>query len=161
MSRGAGNKIDFECGIEPVIKSAILRGITSAFVSGIFGYPIIDINVSIFSIVCGANKISESAFESISGFAFHSIFQKSDPIRLEPIMLLEIRTPIEHTGEIISTLNVMGGVIHSVSNIGEYDLIKSEAAFEKLFGYASILRSSTKGRGSFTMEFSYFKEKLS
>lgn len=84
-----------------------------------------------------------------------------DPIRLEPIMLLEIRTPIEHTGEIISTLNVMGGVIHSVSNIGEYDLIKSEAAFEKLFGYASILRSSTKGRGSFTMEFSYFKEKLS
>lgn len=65
------------------------------------------------------------------------------------------------SGEIISTLNVMGGVIHSVSNIGEYDLIKSEAAFEKLFGYASILRSSTKGRGSFTMEFSYFKEKLS
>lgn len=62
LSRGAGNKIDFECGIEPVIKSAILRGITSAFVSGIFGYPIIDINVSIFSIVCGANKISESAF---------------------------------------------------------------------------------------------------
>ncbi|WNY66114.1 elongation factor G [Borreliella andersonii] len=161
LSRGSGNKIDFECGAEPVIKSAILRGITAAFVSGIFGYPIIDINVSIFSIVCGANKVSESAFESISGFAFHSIFQKSDPIKLEPIMLLEIRTPIEHTGEIISTLNVIGGVIHSVSNIGEYDLIKSEAAFERLFGYASILRGSTKGRGSFTMEFSYFKEKVS
>ncbi|WKC76384.1 elongation factor G [Borreliella valaisiana] len=161
LSRGEGNKIDFECSIDSAIKSAILRGITTAFVSGVFGYPIIDINVSIFSIVFETGKISASAFESISGFALHSIFQKSDPIKLEPIMLLEIRTPIEHTGEIISTLNVMGGVIHSVSNIGEYDLIKSEAAFEKLFGYASILRSSTKGRGSFTMEFSYFKEKVS
>lgn len=61
-----------------------------------------------FLLFVGPIRLARVLFESISGFAFHSIFQKSDPIRLEPIMLLEIRTPIEHTGEIISTLNVMG-----------------------------------------------------
>ncbi|WP_434756968.1 elongation factor G [Borrelia puertoricensis] len=159
LVRGEGNKIEFECDIEPLFKAAILRGITSSFSSGIIGYPIIDAGIKIISLDYDKSKVNESVIESVSGFAFNEFFKRANPIKLEPIMMLDIRTPIEYTGEVISTLNFIGGMIHSISNIEDYEIIKAEAAFEKLFGYTSILRSATKGRGVFTMEFSYFKEK--
>ncbi|WP_040236669.1 elongation factor G [Borrelia crocidurae] len=160
LSRGEGNKIEFECDIEPLFKAAISRGITSSFSSGIIGYPVIDTSVKIVSLNYDKVKISESAIESISGFAFNEFFRRASPIKLEPIMMLEIRTPIEYTGDVVSTLNAVGGMIHSISNIDDYEIIRAEAAFAKLFGYTSIFRSSTKGRGVFTMEFLYFKEKV-
>ncbi|AHH06756.1 Protein translation elongation factor G (EF-G) [Borrelia crocidurae DOU] len=160
LSRGEGNKIEFECDIEPLFKAAISRGITSSFSSGIIGYPVIDTSVKIVSLNYDKVKVSESAIESISGFAFNEFFRRASPIKLEPIMMLEIRTPIEYTGDVVSTLNAVGGMIHSISNIDDYEIIRAEAAFAKLFGYTSIFRSSTKGRGVFTMEFLYFKEKV-
>ncbi|AHE63001.1 elongation factor G [Borrelia parkeri] len=159
LVRGEGNKIEFECNVESLFKAAILRGITSSFSSGIIGYPIIDVGIKITSLDYDKSKVNESVIESIAGLAFNEFFKRANPIKLEPIMILEIRTPIEYTGEVISTLNFIGGMIHSISNIENYEIIKAEAAFEKLFGYTSILRSATKGRGVFTMEFSYFKEK--
>lgn len=75
LSRGAGNKIDFECGIEPVIKSAILRGITSAFVSGIFGYPIIDINVSIFLLFVGPIRLARVLLSQFQDLLFIVFFK--------------------------------------------------------------------------------------
>ncbi|AHH14186.1 Protein translation elongation factor G (EF-G) [Borrelia hermsii MTW] len=159
LMRSEGNKIEFECNVEPLFKAAILRGITSSFSSGIIGYPIIDTGVKITSLDYDKSKVNESVIESIAGLAFNEFFKRANPIKLEPIMILEIRTPIEYTGEVVSTLNFVGGMIHSISNIEDYEIIKAEAAFEKLFGYTSILRSATKGRGVFTMEFSYFKEK--
>ncbi|APR65117.1 elongation factor G [Borrelia anserina] len=159
LARGEGNKIEFECDVEPLLKSAILRGVTSSFASGIIGYPIIDVEVKITSLDYDKSKVNDSVIESISSLAFNEFFKKANPIKLEPVMMLEIRTPIEYTGEVVSTLNFVGGMIHSISNVGGYEMIKAEAAFEKLFGYTSVLRSATKGRGAFTMEFSYFKEK--
>lgn len=159
LVRGEGNKIEFECDVEPLFKAAILKGITSSFASGIIGYPIIDAGIKITSLNYDKSKVNEFVIESIASLAFNEFFKRANPIKLEPIMMLEIRTPIEYTGEVISTLNFIGGMIHSISNIENYEIIKAEAAFEKLFGYASILRSATKGRGIFTMEFSYFKEK--
>ncbi|ATQ15180.1 Elongation factor G [Borrelia miyamotoi] len=159
LVRGEGNKIEFECSVDSLFKAAILRGITSVFSTGIIGYPIIDTGVKITSLDFDKGKINESVIESVSGLAFNEFFKRANPIKLEPIMMLEIRTPIEYTGEVVSTLNFVGGIIHSISNIEDYEIIKAEAAFEKLFGYTSVLRSSTKGRGDFTMEFSYFKEK--
>lgn len=159
LVRGEGNKIEFECSVDSLFKAAILRGITSVFSTGIIGYPIIDTGVKITSLDFDKGKINESLIESVSGLAFNEFFKRANPIKLEPIMMLEIRTPIEYTGEVVSTLNFVGGIIHSISNIEDYEIIKAEAAFEKLFGYTSVLRSSTKGRGDFTMEFSYFKEK--
>ncbi|WP_174220850.1 elongation factor G [Borrelia turcica] len=159
LNRGEGNKIDFKCDIDPLFRAVIVKGITSAFSSGVIGYPIIDTGVKITSLNYDKGKISEFAVESIAGLAFHELFKRANPIKLEPIMILEIRTPIEYTGEVVSTLNYIGGIIHSISNVEDCEIIKAEAAFEKLFGYTSTLRSSTKGRGVFTMEFSYFREK--
>ncbi|WP_199911308.1 elongation factor G [Candidatus Borreliella tachyglossi] len=159
LARGEGNKVEFECDVEPLFRAAILRGVTSAFSSGIIGYPIIDVGVKITSLGYDKGKVSEFAIESIGGLAFHRVFRQANPIKLEPVMILEIRTPIEYTGEVISTLNLIGGIVHSISNTEDCEIIKAEAAFEKLFGYTSVLRSATKGRGIFTMEFSYFKEK--
>ncbi|ASQ29608.1 elongation factor G [Borrelia miyamotoi] len=159
LVRGEGNKIEFECSVDSLFKAAILRGVTSVFSTGIIGYPIIDTGVKITSLDFDKGKINESVIESVSGLAFNEFFKRANPIKLEPIMMLEIRTPIEYTGEVVSTLNFVGGIIHSISNFENCEIIKAEAAFEKLFGYTSVLRSSTKGRGDFTMEFSYFKEK--
>ncbi|WP_182117538.1 elongation factor G [Borrelia sp. A-FGy1] len=159
LNRGEGNKIDFKCNIDPLFRDAILKGITSAFSSGVIGYPIVDTGVKIISLNYDKGKVSEFAVESIAGLIFHELFKRANPIKLEPIMILEIRTPVEYTGEVVSTLSHIGGIIHSINNIECYEIIKAEAAFEKLFGYASTIRSSTKGRGIFTMEFSYFKEK--
>ncbi|UER67839.1 elongation factor G [Borrelia sp. BU AG58] len=159
LDRGSGNRIDFECDIEPLFRAAILKGITSSLSSGVIGYPIIDTEVKITSLNCDKGKISEFAIESIAGLAFHEFFKKASPIKLEPIMMLEIRVPVEYTGEVVSTLNYVGGIIHAISSTEDCEIIKAEAAFEKLFGYTSTLRSSTKGRGTFTMEFSYFREK--
>ncbi|WKC58229.1 elongation factor G [Borrelia sp. P9F1] len=159
LDRGVGNKIDFECDVEPLFRTAITKGIFSSFSSGVIGYPIIDTGVKITSLTYDKGKVNEFAIESISGLAFHELFKKASPVKLEPIMILEIRIPVEYTGDVVSTLNYVGGIIHSINSVEDCEIIKAEAAFEKLFGYTSTLRSSTKGRGTFTMEFSYFREK--
>lgn len=75
LSRGAGNKIDFECGIEPVIKSAILRGITSAFVSGILDIPLLILMLVFFLLFVGPIRLARVLLSQFQDLLFIVFFK--------------------------------------------------------------------------------------
>ena len=83
-------------------------------------------------------------------------FLKGEPFLLEPIMKVEIFVPDINTGDVIGVLNSKGGKIESIDTDKHIQKITAEIPLSKMFGYSTTLRSSTQGRGTFTMQFSRF-----
>ena len=78
------------------------------------------------------------------------------PILLEPIMSVEIITPGEFIGEIISDLNARRGQLKGDEPLGKVNHIKANIPLSRMFGYSTVLRSASQGRGTFTMQFSHY-----
>ena len=78
---------------------------------------------------------------------------------LEPVMTVDIMTPKEYVGEVISQITMRGGLIESLESRPSIEHIRAHSPLSKMFGYSTSLRSSTQGRGTFTMEFSHFAKK--
>jgi len=80
-------------------------------------------------------------------------------VLMEPVMDVKISTPSEYCGEVISTITQRGGIVSSMESKVGSDIVCATAPLHKMFGYTTILRSVTQGRGSFSMEFSHYAEK--
>ena len=83
---------------------------------------------------------------------------KADPCLLEPIMKVEVETPDEYMGDVMGDLNSRRGRIMGMEGRGQSQLIFSEVPLSEMFGYATQLRSMTKGRASYSMEFECYRE---
>jgi elongation factor G len=99
---------------------------------------------------------SEMAFRIAAVDAFKQAFKKSNPCLQEPIMAVEIETPLEFQGGIVSDLNSRRGIIHSTENRETFAVIKAEVPLAKMLGYATTIRSMSKGMATFTMEMSRY-----
>ena len=140
--------------------SAIKRGIDNSIKSGIrFGYEVVDIEITLNVATFSLLTVSEFAFEAASAMCFESAGMKAEPILLEPIMKVDITVPTQYVGEVMSSLTSRGGLINSMESRTNGDHVIAKAPLAQLFGYSTALRSSTQGRGSFTMEFSHFARK--
>lgn len=142
------------------IIEAIKNGINGAFQSGIqYGYECTDIAVEITEI--GYNEMTSTpmAYASLSTTLFDTLAQKAGAVILEPIMKVQASSPSEYIGDIISSLTQRGGIIESMESKVGSDTVSAECPLEKMFGYTTILRSSTQGRGTFSMEFDHYAEK--
>ncbi len=95
---------------------------------------------------------SEMAFRIAGEDAFKMAFLKAKPCLLEPIMKVEIETPQEYQGTIVGDLNSRRGMIHQTENREHYAVILAEVPLANMFGYATIIRSLSKGMATFTME---------
>ena len=95
---------------------------------------------------------SEMAFRSAAVMALRAAVMDADPAFLEPIMLLEIVTPTEHMGDVLADLSARGGRVGEMVNKGLTHVIKARVPLAQLFGYATAVRSLSKGRASYTME---------
>ena len=82
--------------------------------------------------------------------------QEAGPILLEPVMRLEIITPQEFTGDIISDLNSRKGRVLQIDAKGAINTVSAEAPLSALFGYSTSIRSASQGRATFTMQFSHY-----
>jgi len=98
------------------------------------------------------------SFEIAAKLAFKAAAAKAKPILLEPIMNVEISTPDEYMGDIISDLNRRRGHIGGTEERGGIQIVKAKVPLAEQFGYVTVLRSLSSGRASSTMEFSYFEQ---
>jgi elongation factor G len=90
---------------------------------------------------------------------FDNACRKAKPVLLEPVMHVDVMTPREYVGEVISHLTSRNGVVVSLDSRTTVEHIRVEAPLANMFGYSTALRSMTQGRGTFAMEFSHFKKK--
>ncbi|GHU66125.1 elongation factor G 1 [Spirochaetia bacterium] len=161
--RGQGNNFAWavrNSTIPDEIKDAVERGINGAFKSGIaLGYPCIDIGVTITNAVYSELTATEVAFEACASLGFDEACRTANPILLEPIMAVDLVSPKEFVGDVISLVTQRGGQVLSMDSKPGGDEVKAQAPMAKMFGFMTSLRSVSQGRATFTMEFSHFEKK--
>jgi elongation factor G len=132
-----------------------------AFGAGIvMGYPCIDIEATITDIQYSEVTASEFAFEACASIAFDEACRACNPMLLEPIMAVDLFSPHDFVGEVISLVTQRGGQVLSMDSKTDTDEIKAHAPMAKMFGFMTSLRSVSQGRANFSMEFSHFEKKL-
>jgi elongation factor G len=137
----------------------IEAGIKEAMEAGILaGYPVIDVKATIYDGSWHEVDSSELAFKIAASMAFKDGMAKAKPILLEPIMKLEVVTPEQFLGDIISDLNSRRAHIESIETYGEISTIHALVPLAETFGYATSLRSMTQGRATHSMEFHQYRQ---
>jgi len=163
LPRGSGNsykKAVRAPNVPDEIFEAVERGINSAFGSGIqFGYPAVDIGISLVGIDYDELTSSTFAFEACANMAYDSACRAAGPVLLEPIMKVDIFTPKDFMGEVMSLVSQRGGLIHGSDSKTATEIVHAEAPLSTMFGFTTSLRSVSQGRASFSMEFSHFQPK--
>ncbi len=155
-SAGAGNTIDFDVSTSIVpadYRKGIEEGIEDALMTGVLGnFAIIDTKVTVVGGQAHATESSEMAFRSAAVMALRAAVSNSSPVLLEPIMLLEIETPEEHLGDVMGDLNSRRGRVREIKASNDLQVVQADVPLAEVFGYATSLRSLTKGRASYSME---------
>jgi elongation factor G len=155
-SRGEGNEISID--VSPEIIPAefhlpIKQGLSDALMTGVLGnYPLVDIDVRVTGGSSHPVDSSEMAFRSAAVMALRETVAQAGPALLEPIMKLEIIAPDEHLGDVMNDLNGRRGRIREIDARDAVQIVHVDVPLAELFGYATTLRSLTKGRASYTME---------
>lgn len=137
----------------------IEKGVWEALNSGVLGgYPVVDCKVSVYDGSYHDVDSSEIAFKIASSMAFRSAMSKASPVLLEPIMKVVVETPEENMGDVMGDLTSRRGRILGMEAEIDKQVITAEVPLGEMFGYATELRSMTKGRASYTMEFECYRE---
>ena len=138
---------------------AVKKGIEEAVLDGVLGgYPVVDVEADIVFGSFHEVDSSELAFKMAAIFAMKDGFRAGKPILLEPIMKVENITPEEYQGDIIGDLNRRRGQVNSIESRGNLTIVHAEVPLAELFGYATAIRSLSKGRSSYSMEPSHFQQ---
>lgn len=135
------------------------KGVEESLTSGILGgYPVVDCRAILYDGSYHEVDSSEIAFKIAGSMAFRAAMSKASPVLLEPIMKVVVETPEEHMGDVMGDLNGRRGRILGMEAIADKQAIMAEVPLGEMFGYATELRSMTKGRASYTMEFTCYRE---
>jgi elongation factor G len=138
---------------------AVKVGILGAAKSGVLaGYPVTDTSVILIDGSYHEVDSSEMAFQMAGAIAFNEGLKKANSVLLEPVMDMEIVVPEEYMGQVIGDLNARRAKITSLSVRGNVRTIRTYIPLAEVFNYATILRSLTQGRASYTMEPSFYTE---
>lgn len=160
---GKGIQINFENDVSLIPESIINvteEAIRSSCSGGILaGYPLIDIKVDILDMEYIPEKSSEFAFSVAASVCFNNVCNNASGQLLEPIMQVEVSTLEEHLGGVISELNTRNGNVSDIKDgPGEdnFKIIEVTVPLRQMFGFTTVLRSLTQGRGTFVMTFFNF-----
>jgi len=165
LERGSGNRYQKAVranGVPEDILEAVERAVNNAFAGGIqLGYPCVDIGVTLTGIEYDELTATSFAYEACASMGFDEACKKAGPVLLEPVMKVDIMTPKDFVGEVMSLLSQRGGMIHGSESRMAIDVVHAQAPLEVMFGFSTSLRSVSQGRASFSMEFSHFERKRS
>ncbi len=157
LKRGVGFKFvdDTRSGVIPKeFIPSVIKGIKEAVETGVIaGLPVTDVKVTIIDGSYHEVDSSSIAFKIAGSLAFKDAMSKANPVLLEPIMSLEVVAPDEYLGDIIGGINARRGKIEEMEMRRGSRVLKARVPLEEMFGYATILRTLTQGRGVFSMEF--------
>jgi len=164
LGRNSGNSFESlidEKRLPREFLDAVARGVKNAFGGGImYGYPVADVKATLVDALYDETSATAAAYEAAGALGFDSACRNAEPILLEPVMKVDIMTPKDFVGEVMSHLTGRGGVIESLESKHSVEHIRAEVPMVNMFGYSTALRSVTQGRGTFAMEFSHFQKKM-
>ena len=136
---------------------AVDKGIQEALSSGVLaGYPMVDLRVALIDGSYHDVDSSEIAFKIAGSIGFKDGARKAGPILLEPMMKMEVIVPEDYTGDVVGDINSRRGQIQGMEPRGNAQIVRSLVPLATMFGYATDLRSMTKGRATYSMEFSHY-----
>jgi elongation factor G len=122
------------------------------------GYPMVDLKVTLTDGAYHEVDSSELAFKIAGSMAFKKAAAQANPVLLEPIMAVEVRTPDDYMGDVIGDLNARRGQIQAMEERSGARVIKSHVPLSEMFGYVGDLRSRTQGRADYSMQFDSYAE---
>jgi len=161
LQRGDGVRVELpapENSPLPAEMLALLGGLVkqSCMVGGLFGYPLTDLEVRILEAPLEPGFTTDTGLRAATQRGLMMALRSSGSALLEPVMSLELTAPADCTGKVLGSLQKKRGRVDGVSSRAGQEIIRASVPLAEMFGYMSELRSATKGRGSFTMEFSHF-----
>ncbi len=137
---------------------AVGEGIEEATKAGIIaGFPVLGVEADVYDGSYHEVDSSEMAFHIAGSMAFKDAMAKAVPVLLEPIMKVEVTMPEEYMGDVIGSLNAKRGQIQSMDDIGGGKMVTAMVPLAEMFGYSTELRSSTQGRGNYSMFFEKYE----
>ena len=131
--------------IEKGIKEGMERGVVA-------GYPLVNISVELYDGSYHEVDSSEIAFKIAGSMALQDAARKARPTLLEPVMAVEIVFPDKFMGDVTGSVASRRGQVNSMEDRGMLKVARAMIPLAEMFGYATVLRSMTEGRGTFTME---------
>ena len=135
------------------------QGIQDAMQLGVLaGYPMVGIKATLLDGAYHEVDSSEMAFKIAGSMILKEAARKADPVLLEPVMAVEVRTPENYMGEVIGDLNSRRGQIQSMEDASGVKIVKALVPLSEMFGYVGDLRSKTQGRANYTMQFDSYAE---
>ena len=138
---------------------AIDNGIKEAAQSGVLaGYEMVDFRARLVDGSYHEVDSSEMAFKIAGSMGFKDGAKKANPVLLEPVMKVEVTMPEEYLGDVIGNINRRRGNIQGMEIRNGVQIVDSIIPLSEMFGYATDLRSTTQGRGNFTMQFAHYEE---
>jgi elongation factor G len=139
---------------------AIESGVKQTLEEGVLkGYPVVNVRVTLLDGSFHEVDSSEMAFRTAAMIATRECLKKASPKLLEPVMRLEVTSPEEFTGNIINNISNRRGKLDSMEMQNSTQIIRGFVPLAEMFGYSTVLRSSTQGRAGFSMEFSHYEER--
>ena len=137
---------------------AVMKGCKEAMSRGLVaGYKMEDISVELYDGSYHDVDSSEIAFKMAAINAFKEAATKANPVILEPIMKVEVRTPEEYMGDINGNINSKRGILEGTEELGGKTIVNAKVPLSEMFGYTNTLRSMTQGRANMTMEFDHYE----
>ena len=136
--------------VEAGLKDALDNGVLA-------GYPLVDIKAKLYDGSYHDVDSSETAFKVAASLALREAAKKADPAILEPMMQVDITVPEDYLGDVMGHVSARRGRIEGTEARGNAQIVKSFIPLSEMFGYATTLRSSTQGRGTFSMQFDHYE----
>jgi len=138
---------------------SVEKGVKQAMSEGaIAGYPIVDIQVTLYDGSFHEVDSSDIAFQIAGAMALRKATLEAGPVLIEPIMDVDVVVPEEYLGQISGDLNSRRGRVMGMDTKGKNQIVKAQVPLAQMFTYANDLRSITGGRGSYTMKFSHYEQ---
>jgi elongation factor G len=138
---------------------AVQAGLEDSLNRGVLaGYPLVDIKARLFDGSYHDVDSSEMAFKIAASMALKNAASKCKPVILEPMMRVEVVIPEEYLGDIMGQITARRGRVEGMEARGNAQVVRSQVPLSEMFGYATALRSSTQGRGVFSMHFDHYEE---
>src|SRR5699024_9551304 len=138
---------------------SVSRGIEDAMQMGVLaGYPLVGIKATLIDGAYHDVDSSEMAFKIAGSMALKEAVPRANPVLLEPVMDVEVRTPEEYMGDVIGDLNSRRGMIQSMEDASGVKVVRALVPLTEMFGYIGDLRSKTQGRAVYSMQFSNYAE---
>ncbi|KAA0963762.1 elongation factor G [Streptococcus cristatus] len=138
---------------------AVEKGLVESMANGVLaGYPIVDVKAKLYDGSYHDVDSSETAFKVAASLALKEAAKTAQPAILEPMMLVTVTVPEENLGDVMGHVTARRGRVDGMEAHGNSQIVRAYVPLAEMFGYATVLRSATQGRGTFMMVFDHYED---